>query len=122
MRSLALLLALCVSAAAQQFDIEGLPPGAPVIHGVAVACDTQEQVKAYLEKGQDEAAMQAVNAEWPHACGMNSFVYLEGPEGEKVGEWTLIRILIVGIITEHGFASVAPAPQWSAFSRPTKGA
>ena len=109
---LALLVALCPPACAADYEVR-----------TNLLCDTREQAERFvaLFNGDAEAAVVAVNAEEhdPTACALMNVAYLRGSQiamarhGEHAFE--IVRILVVGILTETGVKPVQPAIYFSLF-------
>jgi hypothetical protein len=111
---LALLPLLPLPTQAQDVDIEV---------GTSLICDTQEQVQRFvaLYEGDVESALKGVNAAEhdPTACGVSTMAYVRGPHlgtaRSKDASFEIVRILVVGIVTETGVKSVTPASFFSLF-------
>ncbi len=105
-----LSLLLCFPAPAQQIEV-----------GTGIFCDTQKQVERFvaLFDGDARAAMNAVNAEEsvPTACVGGTIAFIRGPEiataRTKNGTFHIVRVLVVGILTEAGFRTAVPAAFFS---------
>jgi hypothetical protein len=105
-----LSVALCFSARAQEVEV-----------GTGVVCDTQKQMERFVSllDGDAEAAVQAVNAEAgdPNACVTGTIAYVRGPEITTVktqnATFQIVRILVVGILTDAGFRATVPAALFS---------
>src|ERR1700757_1913161 len=90
---------MCFSAHAQ--DVE---------FGTGIVCNTQEQTERFvaLFKGDEEAALKAVNAgqNEQSGCGVATVAYFRGPAVEtarsKDAAFNIVRVLVVGIMTETG--------------------
>lgn len=109
---------LLLSAAHAQ-EIEGLPPGANVQHANMTACDTKEQIRDYLEYGQDAPALVKVNEKYgEEACANGSLVFIEGEKGDSFGAWTFVHVLIVGVMGPDGPEPIQPIAQWTAYKTP----
>jgi hypothetical protein len=111
---LALLPLLPLPTQAQDVDIEV---------GTSLICDTQEQVQRFvaLYDGDVESAVKGVNAAEhdPTACGVSTMAYVRGPQlgtaRSKDAAFEIVRILVVGVVTETGVKSVTPASFFSLF-------
>jgi len=107
----ALSLLLCVPSRAHKIEV-----------GTGIFCDTQQQVERFvaLFDGDTRAAMNAVNAEAndPTACIAGTVAFIRGPEFVTVrntsGAYHIVRILVVGFLTEAGFRAAAPTLSFSA--------
>jgi hypothetical protein len=110
---LAVLVApLCSPAQAADYEV-----------GTSLVCDTQTQAERFvaLFSGDEEAAIDAVNAEEhnPTACALVNVAYLRGSHigvarnGDSAFE--IVRILVVGIDTAAGIQAVRPAAHFSLF-------
>ena len=105
-----LSLLLCFPAWAHKIEV-----------GSGVFCDTQQQIERFvaLFDGNAETAMNAVNAEEndPTACIAGTIAYIRGPEvttaTSKTATFQIVRVLVVGILTEAGFRSAVPAAFFS---------
>jgi hypothetical protein len=105
-----LSLLLCFPARAQEIEV-----------GTGIFCDTQQQVERFvaLFDGNARAAMNAVNAEEndPTACVGGTIAFIRGPEiataRTKNGTFHIVRVLVVGILTEAGFRAAVPAAFFS---------
>jgi hypothetical protein len=111
---LALLPLLPLPTQAQNVDVEV---------GTSLICDTQEQVQRFvaLYDGDVESALKGVNAAEhdPTACGVSTMAYVRGPQlgtaRSKDAAFEIVRILVVGVVTETGVKSVTPASFFSLF-------
>jgi hypothetical protein len=91
--------------------------------GTALLCDTQRQVERYvaLFKGEEQSAINAVNAEEQNAnaCGLATVTFMRGPEfgtaRNEESAFQIVRVLVVGIETPSGLRSVRPSAYFSAF-------
>jgi hypothetical protein len=91
--------------------------------GTSLICDTQEQVQRFvaLYDGDVESAVKGVNAAEhdPTACGVSTMAYVRGPQlgtaRSKDAAFEIVRILVVGVVTETGVKSVTPASFFSLF-------
>ena len=89
--------------------------------GTGIVCDTQRQTERFvaLFHGETKAAVKAVNAEEgdPNACVVGTIAYVRGPEiataRTQDATFQIIRILVVGILTEAGFRATVPAAFFS---------
>jgi hypothetical protein len=105
-----LSLVLCSAAGAQTVEV-----------GYSVFCDTQQQMERYvaLLDGDPAAAMNAVNAEEndPTACVARTIAFVRSPEIIKAitknGTFYIVRVLVVGILTEAGPRATVPASFFS---------
>ncbi len=93
------------------------PARAQEIHvGTGMVCDTQKQVERFvaLFDGDARTTMNAVNAEEndPTACVVGTLAYIRGPEvgtaTTKNGTFHIVRVLVVGVLTEGGFRAAVP--------------
>jgi hypothetical protein len=89
-----------------------------------VVCNTQAQVERFvmLNKGDDNAAIKAVNAEAgdPTACGLAALAFVHGHDAVTVringATFRIAAILVIGVVTETGMQPVAaPAVQFAPF-------
>ena len=105
-----LSLLLCFPARAQKIEV-----------GTVIFCDTQKQVERFvaLFDGSAEKAMKSVNAEEndPTACVGGTIAYIRGPEITTArtmnGTFHIVRVLVVGILTEAGFRTGVPTTFFS---------
>jgi hypothetical protein len=113
MLSLAMLSSLLgAPARAQQVEVN---------IGQSLICDTQQQVERFLTvfDGNAEIAAATVNAEAkdPSACVIATVAYVVGPEvgttRNRSGTFNIVRILVLGVVTEAGLQAVIPAPFYS---------
>ena len=90
--------------------------------GRGVICDTKEQAERYVALFKDYAveALTRVNAEakTEHACGVAAIAYLPGQVGtptrnEKGEAFRVLRILVLGVVTNLGVQQVTPFPQFT---------
>ena len=103
-------LLLCAPARAQEIEV-----------GNGIFCDTQKQVERVvaLFDGKAEKAMQAVNAEEndPTACVSGTIAFIRGPEITTArtsnGTFHIVRVLVVGVLTEAGFRNAVPTAFFS---------
>jgi hypothetical protein len=93
----------------------------PIQIGSALICDTQQQVERFVElyDGDIESALIKVNGEQPepNACDVATIAYVMGPEvataSVKTGSYRIVRVLVVGAITENGMTAAEPTPLYS---------
>jgi hypothetical protein len=86
-----------------------------------VFCDTQKQVERVvaLFDGNTEKAVKAVNSEQhdPTACVGATLAFIPGPEvataRTKSGTFNIVRVLVVGILSEDGFRNASPTVLYS---------
>jgi hypothetical protein len=105
-----LSLLLCFPARAQKIEVD-----------TGIFCDTQKQVERFvaLLDGNAEKALKAVNAEEndPTACVGATIAFIRGPEittaRTKYGTFHIVRVLVVGILTEAGFRTTVPTAFFS---------
>ena len=105
-----LSLLLCFPARAQKIEV-----------GTGIFCDTQKQVERFvaLLDGNAEKALKAVNAEENDAtaCVGGTIAFIRGPEittaRTKNGTFHIIRVLVVGVLTEAGFRAAVPTDFFS---------
>ncbi len=98
--------------------------------GQGLVCDTSAQVGSFLTKDQADprAALQAVNEEAndPTACVLSRFAFVKGQPGDTVrnekGSWIVTEILVIAVLTPHGWQRIAPHAYWSAFRIDEQGA
>ena len=103
---------LCGQARASDYEV-----------GTSLVCDTQAQAERFvaLFTGDAQAAVRVVNAEEqnPSACAIMNVAYMRGTQigmarhGDSAFE--IVRILVIGIETDHGIAPVRPAVYFSPF-------
>ena len=113
MRVLIVLMFACFPVRAEEemeFDID---------MDTRLVCDTQKQVERFvaLFTGDVGAALHAVNNEQdnPTAFDVASVAYVPGDEMADAkgpcGHFRVVRILLIGVLTEdHGFCSRCPRP------------
>jgi hypothetical protein len=109
------LLFACLPARAQQDD------NVDVHVGPALVCDTQAQVERFvaLYDGNVERTIEAVNGEQaePNACGLATIAYVPGPPvamaSNTTGTYQVVRLLVVGVLTENGMQAAQPTPLYS---------
>ena len=102
--------------------IADLPTAHDVQVGTALVCDTQQQVERFVAvyAGDAASAASAVNAEEhdPSACGMASMAYVVSPPlttaRTKDATFQIVKIIVLGVVTEDGVRPVKPAPFFSA--------
>ena len=105
-----MLFRSCFPAQAQKIEI-----------GTGIFCDTQKQVERFvaLFDGSAEKAMKSVSAEEndPTACVGGTIAYIRGPEITTArtmnGTFHIVRVLVVGILTEAGFRTGVPTTFFS---------
>jgi hypothetical protein len=86
-----------------------------------LACDTQEQAERFIAllQGNASSAVKAVNDEEkdPTACAIVTTAHLRGNDVATVRSSTfyyrIVRILVLGIVTENGMQNTAPATFYS---------
>jgi hypothetical protein len=89
--------------------------------GTGIVCDTQRQMERFvaLFRGEVDAAVKAVNAEEgdPNACIVGTIAYVRGPDiataRTQDATFQIVRVLVVGILTEAGFRATIPAAFFS---------
>src|SRR5688572_26840150 len=98
--------------------------------GSALVCDTQEQVERFvaLYNGDVKTTLTAVNDEQTangaqktkHACDVAMIAYVMGPEVSQArstngnGTFRVVRVLVLGVLTEKGLQASVPTPFYSA--------
>lgn len=110
-------LALAVAAPAARAEEDRIP----VQIGSALICDTQQQVERFvaLYEGDIETALIKVNNEQPepNACDVATIAYVVGPQvstaSAKTGIYRVVRVLVLGALTEDGMTAAAPTPLYS---------
>jgi hypothetical protein len=115
---LAVLLACLPAQAQAPSDKENVK----VQIGSALVCDTQQQVERFvaLYDGDVQTTLTAVNGEQtkPHACDVATIAYVMGPEVATArssgGTFRVVRVLVLGVLTEKGMQASAPTPFYSA--------
>ena len=108
---LPLMLTLCFSAQAQDIEVTS-----------GLICDTQKQVEQFvaLYDGDAQSTAEKVNiAEHnPTACIISGMAYVRGRQlataRTKDTTFQIVPILVVGVVTEKGIQTVAPARYFSA--------
>lgn len=88
-----------------------------VLTGPVMICDTEKQIERFvaLFDGDQQTAMRAVNAEenQPNACAMVDVSYVQGPGVGMARSvsytFQIAPVVVVGINTTTGYASVRPA-------------
>jgi hypothetical protein len=95
---------------------------ADVAIGRGIICDTQEQMERYVAvfKGDMKAALTTVNTEAKKedACAAAAIAFLAGETATTArnndGEaYKVLRILVLGVVTDMGLQQVAPFPQFT---------
>jgi hypothetical protein len=89
--------------------------------GIALVCDTQQQVERYVAvyDGDAGTAVRTVNDEEhdPNACGMASMAYMVSPPvataRSKDATFQIVKVIVVGLVTDKGVQPVRPAPFFS---------
>jgi hypothetical protein len=90
----------------------------------SLVCDTQAEVERFVAvfTGDPQDAIRVVNAEEqnPSACVISNVAYMRG---DRIGmvrhgdsAFEIVRILVIGIETEHGILPVRPSVYFSLFS------
>jgi hypothetical protein len=105
-------LAAVLPARAQQVEVEV---------GSSLICDTQQQAERFaaLFDGNAEAALRVVNVEHndPTACAVVSVAFVRGREvgtaRSRAGSYRVVRILVLGLLTERGLLAAEPAAYYS---------
>jgi hypothetical protein len=97
--------------------------------GSALVCDTQQQVERFvaLYDGNVQTALTAVNSEQTsangeqtsaQACDVATIAYVMGPEVSTArstsGTFRVVRVLVLGVLTEQGLQAAVPKPFYSA--------
>jgi hypothetical protein len=112
--------ALCVAALSLMM---ALPSRAQTVEvGTGVFCDTQQQMERFVavHDGDTQAAINTVNAEEndPTACVLGTIAFIRGPEiataRNSSGTYHIVRVIVVGVITQAGFHRAAPVASFSA--------
>ena len=89
--------------------------------GTTIICDTQKQMERFVVvfDGDYATAINRVNIEEnnPTACMGATMAYVQGDELSKAkstkGTYNIVRVLVVGIGTMHGFQAIQPAAFYS---------
>jgi hypothetical protein len=119
----AVLLLACLPARAEPQDKGHDKGDVKVQVGSALVCDTQQQVERFvaLYDGNVQSALSAVNGEQttPHACDVATIAYVMGPEVSQArsngnGTFRVVRVLVLGVLTEQGLQASVPTPFYSA--------
>ncbi len=95
--------------------------GLAVELGRGLVCDTQRQVERFvaLFAGDAEAAVAAVNREEndPTACVIATIAFVRGPAigtvRNRKAAYRIVRILVVGVLTETGLQAAIPEAFYS---------
>jgi hypothetical protein len=103
---------LLVSANAREQQVE---------FGSGIFCDTPTQVERFVANfhGDALAAINTVNAEVknPTACVAGTIAFIRGPEVATARTWNeafhIVQIFVVGVLTETGMKTIAPAATYS---------
>jgi hypothetical protein len=111
--------ALCVAALSLLTSVPSWAETVEVETGVF--CDTQQQMERYVAifSGDERAAMHAVNLEEkdPTACVYGTIAFIRGPEiataRSKGGTYHIVKVVVVGFLTEYGLRASAPAASFS---------
>jgi hypothetical protein len=117
----ALRYALCVAA----LSLAWVPAQAQTVEvevETGIFCDTQQQIERFVAvfDGDERAAMHRVNAEVndPTACVYGTIAFVRGPEvataRSKGGTYQIVRVIVVGFLTEQGLRAAGPARSFSA--------
>lgn len=85
-----------------------------------VVCDTPDQIRSVLEKGANEAAAAAVNAETglEDACAAGEWVFVPGEDIGEASGWTIARVLVIGFLRGGQMVRVHPMEQFTAHKPP----
>jgi hypothetical protein len=95
---------------------------ADIAVGRGIICDTQEQMERYVAvfKGNAKDALTTVNTEAKKedACAAAAVAFLAGETATTArnndGEaYKVLRILVLGVVTDMGLQQVAPFPQFT---------
>jgi hypothetical protein len=89
--------------------------------GASLVCDTQEQAERFvaLYDGDAQSTAGRVNSAEhdPTACAVSTMAYVRGPQLARVrnkdATFQIVRILVLGVVTETGVEPVTPAPFFS---------
>jgi hypothetical protein len=89
--------------------------------GESLICDTQKQTERFvaLFEGNAETAAAAVNDEVkdPTACVVATLAFVRGPDvgaaRNRAGTYRILRVLVLGVLTEQGLQATVPAPFYS---------
>jgi len=119
MISKTLRYALCIAALSFAWSSPSQAQTVEVETGVF--CDTQQQMERYVAifAGDERAAMHAVNLEEkdPTACVYGTIAFIRGPEiataRSKGGTYNIVKVVVVGFLTEYGLRASAPAASFS---------
>jgi hypothetical protein len=137
----AALLIACLPVQAQPAEN---PDNVKVQVGSALVCDTQQQVERFvaLYDGNVQTTLTAVNGEQTQpnresqpgsgqanqpgsgqaksqACDVATIAYVLGPEVSQAhshgnGTFRVVRVLVLGVLTEQGLLASVPTPLYSA--------
>ncbi len=95
---------------------------ADIAIGRGIVCDTQEQMERYVAvfKGNAKDALTTVNAEAKKedACAAAAIAFLAGEtattaRNDEGGAYKVLKILVLGVVTDMGVQQVAPFPQFT---------
>jgi hypothetical protein len=117
----ALRSALCIAALSLGWTSPAPAQTVDVEVETGIFCETQQQIERFVAvfDGDERAAMKRVNAEAndPTACVYGTIAFIRGPEiataRSKGGTYQIVRVIVVGFLTEHGLRAASPAPSFS---------
>jgi hypothetical protein len=97
--------------------------GAEIELGTGVVCNTQKQMQEFLafDEVDPQTAVRAVNDEErdPAACGMANLAFVRGHNAVTVrtkdATFQITDVLVIGVVTDNGIASIAPSVQFFLF-------
>jgi hypothetical protein len=124
----AALLLACLPAQAQEQEKD--KDAVKVQVGSALVCDTPQQVERFvaLYNGDVQTTLSTVNSEQAsnneqaakQPCDVATIAYVMGPEVSQVrstngnGTFRVVRVLVLGVLTEKGLQASVPTPFYSA--------
>src|SRR6266542_1164687 len=117
----ALRYALCIAALSLAWPVPSRAQTVEVEVETGIFCDTQQQIERFVAvfDGDERAAMRRVNAEEndPTACVYGTIAFIRGPEiataRSKGGTYHIVRVIVVGFLTEQGLRASGPARSFS---------
>lgn len=82
-----------------------------------VVCDTPDQVETVAAfQGEPDVALQWVNTDHPHACGIVLVKFYRGGDIRRIPQGTITKIAVVAYHNGHDWTAAQPTVQYTYFA------